>query len=80
MVDKQWGLSGADGDGYGSIIFPLAFTNTDYAVVCMHNGTDPLMVSEYIDQRYKTQTTWVACNYEGAKNKNWSIRYIVIGE
>lgn len=77
---KQWGLSGATGAGYGGIIFPLAFSNTDYAVICMHNGTDPLIVSEYVSQRYKSQTTWMACDKAGNKLDTWSVRYIAIGK
>lgn len=79
-VITQWGLSGATGAGYGSIIFPLAFSNTDYAVICMHIGTDPLIVSEYMSQRYKSQTTWKACDKAGNKLDTWSVRYIAIGK
>lgn len=79
FANRQWGLSGANGDGYGVITFPLTFSNTNYAVMCLHTGTDPVIVAEYISQRYAGQTTWTACDKNGAKESSWSVRYIAIG-
>ena len=78
-ANRQWGLSGANGDGYGIITFPLTFSNTNYAVMCLHNGIDPLIIAEYISQRYAGQTTWTACDRNGKKESSWSVRYIAIG-
>lgn len=75
----QWGISGAGGDGYGTIKFPIAFQNTDYALICMHLGSDPVIVSEYISQRYASQTTWEASDKNGVTSDQWSIEFIAIG-
>ena len=75
----QWGLSGAAGNGYGTATFPITFSDTDYAIVFTHAGTDPLIIAEYVSQRYASQTAWVACDADKAKASTWSVRYIAMG-